>query len=148
MERLFDLLWKGVFVAGCCTITPGLIGSILSGPHSNTSQSDQTIGLVGSALLFASLVAAALLGWRGRSSASWLTLAYGSWLTMLVLFYLGGLQIAPRSVWGWVTLAVMIPLVWGGLRAALRGRWDAVLFWWLGSFSLIVCHSIWAFTAR
>lgn len=144
MEQQGRLIAKGIFVATCCTGASNFVDICSRVRYTEHADVDRTLGIVGSVSLFAVLAVALWLGSREKLSASWLTLGYGSWLTILVMGYLGNLWITPSYFWAAITFVVSVPLVWGGLRAALGGRWSAVLCWCLGSSISILCLSLWS----
>jgi hypothetical protein len=137
-------LAKGVYVAASCALAAGFAARCNHTRYTEIMDVDSNIGLIGGSLLFALLVAAIWLASRGKQSASWLTLGYGSWMTTYTMGYLGNLWTLPVSNWTWGVLVISVPFVWGGLGAASSGKWNAVLGWWLGSFTLLLALSMWS----
>ena len=103
-------------------------------------QVTHAVAAFGAVLLLALLGVAFKLGNRGKSSASWAVLGYGSWMTV---FWVGFLDMYRYESGVWLPLIAVTIFTWGGLRAAFYGRWNAVAVWSCWSLILLAVRMLW-----
>lgn len=134
-----NTFFKFMFVALCCAAG----ARFASQWHAiNRDENNPIPDVPISFALFAVLLFVSLwLGGRGKASESWAFLAYSSWMTMPgIMLIHNALLYRQMAGSDWIIyflgLGVCALFVRGGVRAALRGSWGAVVCWWLGS---IIC---------